>query len=240
MPISVSTFAAGGVVDADAMRARAKDIEDYVNGGIAQGDRTTNWMRAGHVYTPDFQYGGGPQPRTPMTGGQTYWGMLPGDPNLMPVFTFQTGDAYVQVPGLTRTMQVPESASSRYRALILASFWVYEYGGEGGTNTPAAPPFQDESTYRAGTVALTVNGVLQNVTCRPFYSASDANATTGGGATNGIIYCHKQYSFAYPFDWGNDRIFSPGVAVSSPDSATYEWKHIFVREGSIYMRYRIR
>lgn len=241
MPISLTTIASGAVISATTLRDRAKSIEDYVNGQIAQGDRTTNWLRTGHVYGPDFQYGRGAQARVPMTGGQTYWAMLPGDPNIMSVFTYETGDGYVQVPGLTRTMQVPESASSRYRALIMASFWVYEYGGEGGGDTVAAPPFQDEETYQAGTAALTIDGVVQTATCRPFFSASDAVATTGGGATNGIIYCHKQYSIAYPYNWGTERIFSPGIAISSPSpGASVNWKHIFVREGSLYARYRIR
>jgi len=241
MPISVTTFPANSTITAADMRSRVQTIENYVNGGIVQGDRTTNWLSSGHVYTPDFQYGYGNYARLPMTGGQLHWNMLPGNPNLMSVFTFQTGNGYVQAPGLTRTIQVPEATNSRYRAMILASFWIYEYGGgaTGGTTT-AAPPFLDESTYQAGTAALTINGVLIAATERPFYSASDATATTGGGATSGMIYCHKQYGIVYPFNWQSAGVFSVGVSVSSPTPADDEWKHIFIQEGSLYVRYRLR
>ena len=241
MPISISTFASGAVVSAEEIRVRSKAIEDYVNGGIVAADRTTNWLKAGNVYTPDFQYGSGGNARLPMTGGQLHWGILPGDPNLMPVFTWQAGSGYAMVPGLTRTIQVPEASGSRYRALILASFWVYEYGGGavGGT-TAVNIPFMDELTYGAGTAALAINGVAVSATSRPFYSSSDSTAVAGGGAASGEVYCHKQFGIVYPYNWSTSHIFSAGICISSSAPADNQWKHIFVREGSLYVRYRLR
>ena len=150
------------------------------------------------------------------------------------------------VPGLTRTIQLPESLASRYRALVLASFWVYEYGGIGvnnvGTNT--REPYQDETNGLACRVALYDDGSVVNATSRRVYTAScstnDGSAGTGAGASSGLIYCRKQVSMVYAASWTSAGTHTIGVGVAAITAAAGEWKHIFVREGSFYVRYRLR
>lgn len=245
MPISLSTFASGAVISAAELRVRSLAIENYVNGQIAAGDRTTNWMESGHVYEPDFQYARGYDARLPLAGGQMHWSQRPSDDGLRAIFSWRTGEGGIMVPGLTRTVQLPEGMASRYRALVLASFWVYEYGGEGGGT--AYLPYQDEVNDRAAIVQIYDDGVPVNATARSVYTAScatdDGWQVTGAanlGASSGLIYCRKQVSMVYAASWLTAGVHTVGVAVRSPTPAADEWKHLFVREGSFYVRYRIR
>lgn len=258
MPISISTFAPGDVIDAANLRSRTKAIEDYVNRQIQAGDRTTNWMTSGHVYGPDFQYGSGYGAHLPFTGGHAYWSKRPNDDGRRALFSWYAGSGPVMVPGLTRTIQLPEGMSYRYRALILTSFWAFEYGGEGYNDTSevTVTPFQDEGQdgLVAAEASLYVDGVAVDTTQRNIYSSSCAtdNGWTGGtggtwGAASGLIYCRKQISMVHAAHWSAAGIHTVGVgircAAASVDPAvppTDAWKHIFVREGSFYTRYRIR
>lgn len=251
MPTSVSTFAAGATIDADALRTRAQTIERYVNNEIAAGDRTTNWMKSGHVYAPDFQYGVGSGPHLPLTGGHAYWSHRPNDDSRRAIFSYLLGEGVVMVPGLTRTVQTPESLTTKYRAVAMASFWVYEYGGDGtnaaGPGYPVAgtpqEPLQDEYSDVAATVAL-YGGTQTPIegTERDIYTASCAtdNSWAGGyGATSGIIYCRKQITMVSAFLLAKG-VSHVGVGVSTATPTGDKWKHIFVREGSFYLRYRFR
>lgn len=241
MPISISTFSSGAVISATDLRTRSAAIEDYVNKQIEAGDRTTNWMTSGHVYGPDFQYGGGYDAHLPLTGGHLHWSQRPNDDGRRAIFSYLTGTGPVMVPGLTRTVQIPESLASSYRAVVMASFWIYEYGGEGAA-VVTTPPYQEESTL-AARVALYADGVQLAATLRPVYTASAALNGVAPGATSGMIYCRKQVSMVAALgntEWSGAGVHTVGVAVLNQTTTTDEWKHIFVREGSFYVRYRIR
>ena len=248
MPISVSTFAADAVIDAEELRARSLAIERYVNGEIEAGDRTTNWVTSGHVYGPDFQYGTGYDAHLPFTGGHAYWSKRPNDDGRRAIFSWFTGEGAVMVPGLTRTVQLPEAMpSGKYRALILASFWGFEYGGIGSTASGAVTPFQTEGGPEACAFRLYEDGVAVTATARKVFpsSCSTDNGWVGGsggdyGAASGLIYCRKQISMVHATHWGSAGIHTIGVGVTCPAPTADQWKHIFVREGSFYVRYRIR
>ena len=250
MPISISTFAADAVIDAGELRARSLAIEQYVNGEIEAGDRTTNWVTSGHVYGPDFQYGTGYDAHLPFTGGHAHWSKRPNDDGRRALFSWYTGEGPVMVPGLTRTIQLPEAMpSGKYRALVLASFWGFEYGGEGANDTAKVTytPFQDENSALACTFRLYEDGVSVPASARKVYSSSCATDNTwmGGatatfGAASGLIYCRKQVSMVHATHWGSAGIHTIGVGVTCPPPTADQWKHVFVREGSLYVRYRIR
>lgn len=255
MPISVSTFAADAVIDAGELRARSLAIEQYVNGEIAAGDRTTNWVTSGHVYGPDFQYGTGYDAHLPFTGGHAHWSKRPNDDGRRAIFEWAAGNTATMVPGLTRTVQLPEALSTRYYALVMASFWVFEYGGWGKTPPTLVTPFQDESTSIAARVLLYADGVAQTATQRYVYNASCATNNGGSGsggadegASSGLIYCRKQVSMVYPLSgtvWSGAGVHTVGVGVEVnlpvlTGGTHEEWRHVFVREGSIYVRYRLR
>lgn len=243
MPISVSTFAAGATIDADAMRSRAQTIERYVNNEIAAGDRGSFWLHSGHVYTPDFQYAQGYDAHLPMTGGHAYWSQRPNDDGRQAVFSYYMGvdPTALMVAGLTRTVQIPESLAGTYRAVVLASFWAYEYGGEGPAVT--TQPYQEETTV-AAKFALYADGTKVTGTTRNIYTASCALATGGNGSASGEIYCRKQITMMAALgssEWSGAGVHTVGVGclVQNP-AGTDQWRHIFVREGSFYVRYRIR
>jgi hypothetical protein len=248
MPISISTFSSGAVISATELRSRAAAIEDYVNKQIEAGDRTTNWMTSGHVYGPDFQYGSGYDAHLPFTGGHAYWSQRPNDDGRRAIFSWFAGEGPAMVPGLTRTIQLPEAMpSGKYRALVLASFWGYEYGGLGETASGAVTPFQTEGGSPACSFRLYEDGVGVAATSRKVYPSSCAqeNGWWGGsggtyGAASGLIYCRKQVSMVHAVHWGTAGVHTVGVGVTCPAAGAGQWKHIFVREGSFYVRYRIR
>jgi hypothetical protein len=251
MPISVSTFAPGAVIDAAQVRSRSLAIERYVNGDIVAGDRTTNWVSSGHVYGPDFQYGAGYDAHLPLSGGHVYWSKRPSDAGHRAIFSYQGGTAFTMVPGLTRTIQIPEALTDTrtYRVLVLASCWVYEYGGSSAAG-PLTFPYQAEDEAADGAAAhvgLYADGVLLSSTQRSVLGSSCSNTVGGDGSTSGIIYCRKQVSMLTALTsgvWSGAGIHTIGVGVACDEpplaAPNDRWRHVFVQEGSIHVRYRLR
>lgn len=234
MSLTLTTFASGAVIDATVLRARQASIEAYLNEGTIAADRGTGWLGANHVYRPDFY--GSPNPRTTLTSGESYFRNRDADVANRVFYSWYLGntDAWFYVPGLTIPVQIPESliaGSVYYRLVVQASYYVYEYGGD-GSGTEAS---------RSALTGLLLDGTLAGATVRPLYSGS--SMTAGAGAFRTFTYARKQHSFCTAYVGGGliaPGVHHVGVGVKIDTPSTNDSKFVIFQQGNITARYYIR
>ena len=244
MPLSLTAIASGATIDADVLKARAASIERYVNEQIAVGDRGTNWMNSVHVFSPDFQYAGASAGRLPLSGGEVWWSRREEDKSRRFVTSWRMTEDGVAIPGLCRTIHLRQNiAATGYRLVVLASFYAFEYGGWLDTGSVLDGP-----TERCATFRLAINGTGIAATNRYLYRSSDDNPASpspspAGVAYNGTIYARKQITMMY----ADDGTLAAGAGLHDIEircapipMATDHWKHIFVDQGTLIVRYRDR
>ncbi len=239
MPTSLTTIAAGAAIDADVLRLKLRQIETYVNEEVAATDRGSSWCTANHIYRPDFY--GSPNSHTTMVSGENYFRSRDTDPATAAYFSFYMGEGPFLIPGMSATIQVPESleqGSVYYRLNVFASFYAYEYGGDDGNI--------DESTYLAATFHLGTTARptdIRDRTLRTLYKSSDTDTLE-----EPMIYPRKQHSLMWAFAGNGLGVTTPGVVslgvwVKPFRPATVSppyWKHIIIQQANMIARYRIR
>jgi hypothetical protein len=235
MPVTLTTFGPGAVIDASLMRAKLQQVETYVNEGIITTDRADSWMKPNHVYRPDFY--GLPNMHTTMPSGESYFRSRPVAEERRAFFSYYLGGGPYPVPGINATVQIPEdlrvSVSIKYRLVCAASFYVYEFGGADG--------YMDESTSQACTFDFYINGesARSSSMVRKLYKGS-RTATV----QNVAFYPRKQVSLV----WGDTSdpvpavgINNVGIVVNPIDpGAGEEWKHIVFVQSGLVCRYFLR
>jgi hypothetical protein len=240
MPISLTTIGAGAAIDATVLRTRVATIERYVNEQVAAGDRTTNWLDTVHVFAPDFQYGGGAGPRVVMPGGEVAWCERTAERAGAALFYFDNSSGFVPVPGLCRTLHFPETPTAAFRVSMCATFYAFEYGGTG-----AAPNGARDEASTAAQFGFFLDGNSVASSYRKIMAASDTNSAVGA-PYSGQIYARKQVVM---FHVEAGSVFTaPGIhhvevrciPVTPGTPATPEWKHIFVVQGRLAIRHRLR
>jgi hypothetical protein len=165
-------------------------------------------------------------------------------------FSYYLGEGPYLVPGLTATIQIPETLKptfpQEYRLVVTASFYVFEFGGAGDTvGTDPYPLYLDEDTYRAAKIDLLINGepARSNSMVRWIYKGS----ITGSGQAV-AYYPRKQISLTWGDTASPNAVVgcnSIGVAVlpteptMTPNDLPY-WKHIVFQQGNLTARYFLR
>lgn len=239
MSVSITTFASGAVIDATTIRTKISDIETYLNEGMIAADRGSAWLGANHVYRPDFF--GAPDPHTTLTSGESYFRQRSIDDRDRAFTSYYVNTAsWLPVPGLNITYQVPETlaqgASAQYRLMVFASFYVYEYGGNGGNYNVAATGGMDEDTWKAGAVSLSHDGTHAYGGFLNIY-----NGSVSGNYNAGTFYPRKQYTRCFAFAGspvaGTHNI---GISVYNYVPGADEWKHIIFQQGNFTLRYSLR
>ena len=125
MAIANSAFVDGNVITASDVKTRLQNAEDWVNGGIIDGDTSeTGWVKNEHIYGPEFF--GAPTPRAVFTTGQTHWRLTQDDKATADVFHEEMRGAFEPVEGLNATIKL-ERASN---VIVTASWWVWETGNK--------------------------------------------------------------------------------------------------------------
>lgn len=235
MPISLSTIASGATVDAAVLNARRNDIERYVNEQIAAGDRTTNWLDSGHVYRPDFQYAG--MGELPAAGGVFYWSTRPDDRKRAALFNSFVGGTALPVPGLARTVHIPQQMSgTSYALLCEINFVAYEWGGTCSGLVP------EDSVDRCATFKMRVNGSVIAETRRDLYSASGTLGGSPATTWNAAYYARKTYTMIYDASSlvTDDGLVDVQLVADLEVPASTVWKHVLIQQGTMYVRCRIR
>lgn len=240
MPTSLTLIPAGATISATTLRARLLELQHYVNEQVAASDRGNEWCTANHIYRPDFY--GAPNPHTTMVSGENYFRERPVDPDYRTFFSFYMGEGPYLVPGLTATIQVPETLEQGtyyYRLNVFASFYAYEFGGNDGA--------MDEQTNLAATVHLgttTSPIALRDRTNRPIYKGSQTYEQQ-----NVVIFPRKQHSIQWAFPGNATGLTTPGVQslglwvkpfIPGTTSPAPTWKHIIFQQANLIARYRIR
>lgn len=242
MPISLSTFASGALVNADVLDLRRQTIERYVNEQIATGDRTTNWLDSVHVYRPDFQYAGVGE--MPATGGHFFWCSRPDDRRRAALINSYIGGNAIPVPGLSRTIQIPTGiASNNYRIVTFVNFVAYEWGAQNTTESQDGDAAELTTAFR-----LRISGSAASAATRRLYTSSQCDGTTSstGFGYNAAYYNRKYFSMVYADDGTlatglpgtvNVQVVADMSALAAPTSQ--RWKHIIVQQGTMYVRCRV-
>jgi hypothetical protein len=234
MPITLTTFASGAVIDATVLRDRLQTIEKYVNEQLVAGDRGSTWLDANHVYRADFF--GGANPHTTLVSGETYYRQKgPGDAERAFFSWFLNNTTgWVQVPWLNVTFQLPEQldqGTRDYRVEAFTSFYAYEFGGDDAD--------LDLSSDNAATFSLMLDGdELSGINRRPLYKGSKT-----GTQQLVALYPRSQVSMAHAFTSSDltPGVHNVGVVVqSNAPGVTTKWKHIIVRQGAFILRYGLR
>ncbi len=236
MPVVLATFAAGDPIDATVLRALQAQVETYLNEGLVAGDRASGWMRANHVYRPDFF--GAPNPHTTLTTGESYHRTRGASDDDRAFFSWYAGNGPYPVPGLCATIQVPETLSQGsvyYRTVISGSFYVYEYGGDD------IDPAMDEMTYVSAYMQLRINESI--VGTQDTYRRLFKGSLCSGATYKGAFYPRKQHSFVH--GRAGSGTIAPGVnniavTISPLTAAANEWKFIIFQQGNLVVRYPLR
>jgi hypothetical protein len=138
------TTVSAGTVDAAALLANVEEVENYINGNIIAADLNASaFVKSEHVFAPEFF--GSPAPRFEAVSGDTHFRNTEGTRTERAVLHASMAiEKWTPVPGLCAT--VKQSDPLAVRAEILASFYVWEFGG--GLNT--ADPTHSEYELPAG------------------------------------------------------------------------------------------
>ena len=237
MPLSLTTFASGAVIDATVLRARIAAIEDYVNEGSVAGDRAAGWVTPTHIYRPDFF--GAPNPHSRFSTGESIFRTKTADDRFryMTSYVADSG-SWLPVPGLQGSFALTETLSAGttyYRLVVHASFYVYELGG--GTYT--AYPL-DEESRNAADVALSLNGTAFGSSRQNIYSSS----LMSSGQFFSAYYPRKQVGMIHGWAGNVDSLAVGvnhfGVVVQNNVPAAEGWKHIIFQQGNLLARYWLR
>lgn len=238
MSLTLPTFPANSVINATLMQARVTEVERYINEEMIAADRSTLWMTSNHVYRPDFfvsgtiDAGGIVHGRTILTSGESSFAMRSDDSATATYWSYYlgdtTGNGLFPVPGLCRTIQIPENiyTNAGHRTRVFASFYVYEYGGDDGN-------IDESAALTAGTLDLLVDGVAQGIN-KPIHKG-----TSTGGTNAQCFYSRKQVSFIHALDL-NSGIHDIGVAISPTNTSSDEYKHLIGLQGAIIVRNTMR
>ena len=258
MPIALTTIAPGAATDATTLRTTMEEVQRYVNEATVAGDRTSSWLKSSHVFRPDFQYALASK-EVPMPGAHIFWNDRPLGRSKAALFTFYQGAGPFVVPGLSRTIQIPEDIGTNYMVLVRASFVAYEYGGEGLHVAPAAGLGLDNPNDTHYTADSTVaNFALQvnlsspiTATYRPICAASDYSNPSAvippTGPYLSRFYARKQHTIVYAVsgaELGGAGVHNLQVVCMpvTPDAALGSdiWRHILVTQGVMVARCRLR
>jgi hypothetical protein len=238
MPVVLTTFAPGAIIDATVVRAKIQQVETYVNEQVAAGDRGSAWMTANHVYRPDFY--GGPNPHTLLTSGESYFRERSTDAATQSWWSYYLGNTsssvVLPVPGLNATIQIPEaiSANGGHRVRVFASFYAYEFGGVGTAGGAGVGNMDESGTNTAMSFNMIVNGSTQSMP-KSVYKGSQTSTLD-----QVAFYPRKQVSYIRDFalDTG---IYNIGIGIIpfTPASAD-NTKHCIVAQGNLLLRYYCR
>jgi len=248
MPITLTTIPAGAPTDATFLRATIEEVQRYVNEATTANDRTSTWLKSVHVFRPDFQYALASK-EVPMPGAHIFWNDRQVGRSAAAFYSHYQGNGPLCVPGLTRTIQIPEDIGSAYSVLVRASFVAYEYGGAGiYANFAPADPFPSDSNSAVGGPQECADFNLQinndtplAVTERAIFVASDvANANPYISR----FYVRKQITMLYAIS--GTTLGGAGThdikIVCNPLTPWTSglWKHILVTQGVMVARCRLR
>lgn len=230
MSLTLTTFASGATIDADTMRSIIGSIELYLNEQTIAADRATGWVTPTQVYRPDFF--GAPNPHTTLTSGETYFRYVNRDIATRRFSSrYLNTDAWIPVPGLCATIQVPESmrqGAYYYLIEVFASFYVREWGGLAGA--------LDNFNNRTGVASLSINGTAGYAQRYVF------KGSTGGALNNTEYYTGRQVTMAYAVTVPTtESVVNVGVTWQNASSGyAITPKHIIFEQGNLMVRYYLR
>jgi hypothetical protein len=232
MPLVIGAFTAGSVISATTIRTKIKAVESYVNGEIANGDKSAAWMVPNHVFRSDFY--GGSNPHSTLTSGQTYYNTrnkADAERSWWSSYLGQPPTTHYPVPGLNRCVQIPEDINTNggHRVRVFASFYAYEFGGVDGVMN------EEPASCGAMSFALLNGGsVIDNMTfmvCKGSSTSADQSYA---------FYPRKQVTFLTDIV-ANEGVYNFGIGIApfTPLSADLT-KHCVVVQGTILARYYCR
>lgn len=240
MALTLATVADGDPMDVTTMKTSVTAIETFINQGIDATTLKTSapWIETLMVFRPSYFSG----PDSGLTAhfegvsAEVYYFYRSGNDIHRSVHHSQVNaGAYVPIHGLARTIACAEDISSgsnpTKRAHVSASFYIYEFGGDGLT---------DETTNRCADIALRVDGTMVEATSRHIYTASYFGDP-------GRLACRKQFAMLYPAEV-NEGIHSIAVCIrpvaqtkgNGAHADDDNWRHMFVANRSMQVRYNYR
>lgn len=240
MALTLATVSDGTAMDVTTMKTSVAAIETFINQGI---EATTlkdsaPWIETLMVFRPSYYSGpdSGLTARFEGVSAEVYYFYRSGNDIHRSVHHSQVNAlSYVPIHGLARTIACAEDISAgsnpTKRAHISASFYIYEFGGDGLTN---------ETTNPCALIALRVDSTIIDATRRHLYTASYFGDP-------GRLACRKQYAMLYPAEV-DEGVHSIAVCIrpetqtkgNGSDPANDNWRHLFVSNRSMQVRYNYR
>lgn len=232
MGVTLPDFTDGTEIESAGIRSKFNSIEEYLNGGIVQGDlANSRWVGPQKIYKPDFY--GSPAPRMEAQSGDTHYRHVGDSRSERAVFH---GDldvkTYRGIPGLCATVKNPYTQT--LRADIVANFFVWEDGGFNAFSTN--PPFAKVAARFAifvdgsvvpGTERRMYNSVRSETDAR-LYARQQIGTIASVSLSPGVhqvgIYCRVEEPLIASGGGTAPSPGDPGVADGDP-----EWNSIWVQ-----------
>ena len=191
MPISISQLTSGQALDAATFNNIFKQIEDFLNGGMAGSDLQTSstWAKERHVVKPEFY--GAPSPRTLLVSSDLHDRTILDNLKTFVITNDVTTD-FIPIPGLSATIYADidddESSTQKANAVVNAVFFCLEKEAVGSQRnsgltdgSPILSTTGEVEFYLVATFALYVNGSKITGTERYLYSNYDGFAFKNHG-----------------------------------------------------------
>jgi len=225
MPLSLTDFADGDVIDAAELMSAVQAIEDHINGGIIDSDvRTSAWVKSSHLGRTSFY--GAPAPRANGVTFDVHWRGTSSDMRSRVYLHPDVSTKYTPIRGLCATIKVPEDNTP---CNVLCTFYTFEFGGAeilSGLN-----PYD---TVECANFMLFVDGVAQESTLRPLFTMTEAN----------FIFTRKQHSISIPIQLDKGvhdiGVYCSVTARGAGGAPSDSWLHIFVDAKSLVLDVMVR
>jgi len=187
--MGITLTALSGTHDASTLRARLTTIEEYLNGGIVQGDyASSQWAESFHLFRPDLKY----PSWVDMPSCSVWWAEKGISRQRMSIHhAYQAPDQWQPIRGAARTIVIAEDSRT---VNIMASLYAYQEGGAEYNKGAGTAPANDDETLQVATFALFVNGNQVSSTERFLYARG-----------TDLQYCRKQ------FVWTKQTTLSTGI-----------------------------
>lgn len=186
MPITLTDFNNGDVVNASDIEQRIDSLEKFVNGRTSVGDFASSWISTDLIVRPEFY--GAPAPRMHGVSADVHHRDTRNNIENAVIFFEDLSDVFIPIPGLALTFHLPEAA----RIYIMCSFNTFEVGAHYAARSPSTV-FENKlvSTYR---MFIDDDGIQS--TDREAYANTDGSGSSSAKAKTDRL-SRKQHSILY-------------------------------------------
>jgi hypothetical protein len=186
MPIILTDFNNGDVVNAPDIEQRLRSVEKFVNGGTSVSDFASSWISTDLIVRPEFY--GAPAPRMNGVSVDVHHREKPNNIEDAVIFFEDLSDVFIPIPGLAMTFHLPQAA----RIYVMCTFNTFEVGAHYKSRSP--------STYLENKLVSTYRMFIDDSgiqsTDREAYANTDGSGSSSAAAGTDRL-SRKQHSMLY-------------------------------------------